>query len=239
MAGDLTEPRTIDGALSSKGERTRERILESALELFRERGYDATTMRMIAKTAGVSLGNSYYYFPSKDHLVQAFYWRVYEERVAAVRDRMAGERELLRRLRIAVRGLLDVVAPYHTASATMFRTAADPSSPLNPFSASSAPTRSASISFMREVVDGSDARLPRDVASVLPHLLNLYELGVILFWLHDSSEKQRRTYELVEDSTDAIVRLLSLSTMPGLRAVRRRMVHWVSDLISAEPPTPD
>jgi len=193
-------------------------------------------MRMIAETAGASLGNSYYYFPSKDHLVQAFYWRVYEERVAAVKDRMAGERELLKRLRIALAGLLDVVAPYHTASATMFRTAADPSSPLNPFSASSAPTRRASISFMREVVAGSDARLPRDVVSVLPHLLNLYELGVILFWVHDRSENQRRTYELVQDSTDAIVRLLSLSTMPGLRAVRRRMLHWVSDLVSDETP---
>jgi len=61
-------------ALSAKGERTRERILDVALDLFRERGYEATTMRMIAKAAGVSLGNSYYYFPSKDHLVQSFYW---------------------------------------------------------------------------------------------------------------------------------------------------------------------
>lgn len=232
MAGGVTEPGADDSSLSTKGERTRERILESALELFREHGYDATTMRMIAEAAGVSLGNSYYYFPSKDHLVQAFYWRVYEDRVAAVADQLADERDLLRRLRIAVRGLLDVVGPYHRASATMFRTAADPSSPLNPFSASSAPTRNASIALLREVVGGSDARLPRDVTPVLPHLLNLYELGVILFWVHDRSPKQRRTYELVEDSTEAIVRLLSLSTMPGLRAVRRRMLHWVSDLIS-------
>lgn len=230
----MSEPGTVEGSLSTKGERTRERILESALDLFRERGYDATTMRMIAEAAGVSLGNSYYYFPSKDHLVQAFYWRMYEERVSAVTDRLTGERDLLRRLRIAVRGLLDVIAPYHTASATMFRTAADPSSPLNPFSASSARTRGASIAFMREVVSGSDARLPRDVAPVLPHLLNLYELGVILFWIHDRSEKQRRSYELVDDSTEAIVRLLSLSTMPGLRAIRRRMLHWVSDLVTEE-----
>lgn len=230
----MSEPGTVEGSLSTKGERTRERILESALDLFRERGYDATTMRMIAEAAGVSLGNSYYYFPSKDHLVQAFYWRMYEERVSAVTDRLTGERDLLRRLRIAVRGLLDVIAPYHTASATMFRTAADPSSPLNPFSASSARTRGASIAFMREVVSGSDARLPRDVAPVLPHLLNLYELGVILFWIHDRSEKQRRSYELVDDSTEAIVRLLSLSTRPGLRAIRRRMLHWVSDLVTEE-----
>ena len=235
----MTDPAAGNSSLSTKGERTRERVLESALELFREHGYDATTMRMIAEAAGVSLGNSYYYFPSKDHLVQAFYWRIYEQRVAAVADRLAGERDLLRRLRIAVLGLLDVVGPYHRASATMFRTAADPSSPLNPFSASSAPTRRASIEFLREVVRGSDVRLPRDVAPVLPHLLNLYELGVILFWVNDRSAGQRRSYELVEDSTDAIVRLLSLSAMPGLRAVRRRILHWVSDLIDEETPARD
>ena len=228
----MSEPGAVDSSLSTKGERTRERILESALELFRDHGYDATTMRMIAESAGVSLGNSYYYFPSKDHLVQAFYWRVYEDRVAAVAERLAGERDLLRRLRIAVRGLLDVVGPYHSASATMFRTAADPSSPLNPFSVSSARTRQASIAFLRDVVSGSDARLPHDVAPVLPHLLNLYELGVILFWVHDRSKEQRRSYELVEDSTEAIVRLLSLSTMPGLRVVRRRTLQWVSDLVN-------
>ena len=232
----MTELVPTEGSLSSKGERTRERILETALEHFRERGYDATTMRSIATAAGVSLGNSYYYFPSKDHLVQAFYWRMHTDRVAAVGDRLHSERDLLWRLRLVMRARLDVVAPYHAVSGTLFRTAADPASPLNPFSSSSSPTRRASIAFLREVVEGSDARLPRDVRPVLPHLLWLYELGLILFWVHDRSEHQRRSYELVEDTTEAIVRLLSLATRPGLRAIRRRLLHWVSDLIEEGTP---
>ena len=230
----MTDVGAAEASPSTKGERTRERILECALELFREHGYDATTMRMIASAAGVSLGNSYYYFPSKDHLVQAFYWRMHTDLLAALGDRLAGEHDLLRRLRLVVRTRLDVVAPYHAVSATLFRTAADPASPLNPFSASSAPTRTASIALQRDVIAGSGVRLPRDVAGVLPHLLWLYELGVILFWVHDRSEHQRRSYELIEDTTEAIVRLLSLSTLPGLRSVRRRLLHWVSDLINDE-----
>jgi len=234
----MTDTLAGASALSGRGERTRERILGAALELFRERGYDATTMRMIASAAGVSLGNSYYYFPSKDHLVQAFYWRMHIDRVEASRQGLVGERDLLRRLRLVMRARLDVVGPYHAVSGTLFRTAADPQSPLSPFSASSGSTRRASIDFLRSVVAGSDARIPRDVAPTLPHLLWLYELGLVLFWLHDRSEHQRSSYELVDDTTDAIVRLLSLANLPGLRALRKRLLHWVSDLIEEPPSLP-
>jgi len=58
-------------------------ILNSALELLRDLGYEKTTMRAIAKKAGVSLGNAYHYFGSKDHLIQAFYHRTHAEHLAA------------------------------------------------------------------------------------------------------------------------------------------------------------
>jgi AcrR family transcriptional regulator len=218
-------------SLSSKGERTRDRILEVALELFRERGYEATTMRTIAAAAGVSLGSSYYYFPSKEHLVQGFYEGMHVGLVEATREALTGERDLKARLRLVMRARLDVVAPYHAVSGTLFRTAADPHSPLNPFSEASGPTRRESIAFLKEVVDGSDARIPKDVAPTLPHLLWLYELGLILFWVHDRSGGRRRSYELADDSVDAIVRLLALAHLPVLRTVRRQILKWVSSVI--------
>src|SRR4030095_11242796 len=48
----------------SKGERTRSHILATALRLFREHGYEETSMRRIAEVAGVSTGNAYHYFES-------------------------------------------------------------------------------------------------------------------------------------------------------------------------------
>ena len=45
---------SVERALSTKGKETRGRILECALGMFRERGFDATTMRAIADEAGVS-----------------------------------------------------------------------------------------------------------------------------------------------------------------------------------------
>jgi AcrR family transcriptional regulator len=56
---------------STKGEQTRAAIAEAALRMFREQGYEATTMRAIAKEAGVATGNAYYYFDSKEELLGA------------------------------------------------------------------------------------------------------------------------------------------------------------------------
>src|SRR6266852_1685298 len=69
---------------TQKGEQTKALILDAALKIFHERGYEETTMRAIAKKAGVSLGNAYYYFGSKEHLIQAFYHRTHEQHVSAL-----------------------------------------------------------------------------------------------------------------------------------------------------------
>src|SRR5438132_12947660 len=76
-----------------KGEQTRALILETALDLFRERGYEETTMRAIAEQAGVALGNAYYYFRSKEHLIQAFYARSHQEHLAAAQPIREPERD--------------------------------------------------------------------------------------------------------------------------------------------------
>src|SRR5277367_6462515 len=55
---------------TDKGEQTRTQIFKSALQLFRERGFDSTTMQEIAKHAMVVKSAAYYYFPSKEAIVQ-------------------------------------------------------------------------------------------------------------------------------------------------------------------------
>ncbi len=49
----------------------RERVLDAALELAAEGGYDAVQMRDVAGRAQVALGTIYRYFSSKDHLLAA------------------------------------------------------------------------------------------------------------------------------------------------------------------------
>ena len=51
--------------------RTRERILEVALALFAEHGYDATSMRTIAEHLGITKAALYYHFDTKADIVRA------------------------------------------------------------------------------------------------------------------------------------------------------------------------
>lgn len=217
-------------ALRPKALETRTRILAAALELFRRHGYEATTMRAIAEQAGVALGNAYYYFRSKEHLIQAFYGRTHEEHLAAVGTRLDGIRDLKQRLLWVMRAKLETVEPYHRFAGVMFRTAADPASPLNPFSPESEPVRQEATALLGRVVEGARARIPKDLRAELPNLLWLYEMGIILFWIHDTSPDRRRTWRLMERSADLIVKLIGLASVPFIGPVRKAVLRLVREL---------
>ena len=73
MTEQPAQTTTAGDPATARGEQTRQLIRDTAMRLFRERGYAQTTMRAIAQEAGVAVGNAYYYFGSKDHLIQEFY----------------------------------------------------------------------------------------------------------------------------------------------------------------------
>lgn len=219
-------------ALTPRAQQTRGAIIEAALQLFRSRGYEATTMRAIAERAGVSTGNAYYYFGSKEELIQEFYARSHAEHLTASRAVLDHDRDFTARLRGTLRALIDVQAPYHAFAATFYKHAAEPSSPLSPFSNRSSPTRQAAIALYREVIDGSNARVGADLADRLPDLLWLASMGIILYWVHDTSPGCARTYRLIDAAVPVIGRLVAASRIPVLRATLRDVTAIIDDLHS-------
>ncbi|GAA0801645.1 TetR family transcriptional regulator [Spirilliplanes yamanashiensis] len=226
------EPR-VPGRSRARGEQTRQLILDTALRLFRERGFAETTMRAIAKEAGVAVGNAYYYFDSKEHLIQGFYDRNQAAHAAAAAPLLASEKDFAARLRGVLHAGIDVNAPYHAFAATFFKSAAEPTSPLSPFSAESSPAREAAIAIFRDVVEGSSVKVDPELRRELPELLWLGWMGVVLFWVYDRSPGQRRTRRLIDGAVPLVDRLVHLSRLRVLRPALRQVLSLL-ELVKAD-----
>jgi AcrR family transcriptional regulator len=65
-------------AAAAKAPDTRDRILDIALDLFTEQGYDGTSLRQIADQLGVTKAALYYHFTSKEEILLALHMRLHE-----------------------------------------------------------------------------------------------------------------------------------------------------------------
>jgi AcrR family transcriptional regulator len=229
-SGTVTDTKPVD-AKAAKSEQTRTLILETALRLFQERGYDKTTMRAIAKEAGVSVGNAYYYFESKEHLVQGFYDRIGAEHLEAVRPILERETDLQARLSGVLTSWLDIAAPYHEFAAQFFKNAADPQSPLSPFSEESEPARNQAIRMHREVLAGSKTKVPAELAQILPELMWLSQMGLVLYWVFDRSENSERTRRMAERGAALTTRGILLARFRILRPLVRELHELFDDFL--------
>src|SRR5215469_3878314 len=224
------EPILESPRAARKSEATRGRILESALNLFRERGFDESTMRDIASAAGVATGAAYYYFESKEALVMAFYQEANIAMHERIQAALSKKTELKSRLRAVVEVKFDYFAPNRKFLGALLRHAADPEHPLSPFSKETREIRERDMLHFSEALDGSNLRLPDDLRPHLPQLLWLSQMGLILFWIYDRSENQARTERLVDKSLGIVASLLKLSKSPFLRPVRRTAIELLEAL---------
>ena len=213
--------------LTEKAEDTRTRILNAALGLFRRKGFDQTTMREIAEEAGVSLGNAYYYFESKEALVMAFYERAHLELPSRVTAAVAPATSLEEQLSAIIDAKFAYFAPNRAFLGALFRHAADPANPLSPFSTETHHIREADQQHFAQALENSGMYVPKDLAPHLPKLLWLYQMGLILFWIYDRSPRQRNTTLLKEKSVALLINGLKLIRLPILRSVRKRIVELV------------
>jgi len=210
----------------TKSDETRARILTAAIELFRRKGFEQTTMREIAAEAGVATGAAYYYFDSKDAIVLAFYDQAQKEMEPLVEGAIAGEGQLAERLR----ELLAVKLRYFEPNRTLLRALAahtDPEHPLSPFSAQTREIRERDTNTFERVLAASGVRITPDLKAHLPRILWMYQMGLILFWIYDRSEACRRTRQLIEKSLPVVTRLIQLSGFAPMRPVRRMVVELV------------
>src|SRR6266699_5405600 len=208
MFKDDTHIRAIPQRASS--EETRRLVLDTALALFRERGFEETTIRDIASRAGLSLGAAYYYFKSKEALVAAYYGFVQREHQARAREVFARNGDLRSRLRAAFHTKIDIVRDDRQLLRALFRYGGYPDHPLSWFGRSTDQQRRLSIAIFAEAIERE--RFPEDIRDAAPTLLWTLHMGILLYFLYDDSPKQRRTRKLIDASVDFAVSVRRLAT---------------------------
>ncbi|MBD8044855.1 TetR family transcriptional regulator [Arthrobacter sp. Sa2BUA2] len=235
-------------AAGAKSETTRQRLVETATALFRAQGYERTTMRGIAEAAGVSVGNAYYYFESKDALVAELYRSLQDEHRSAALPLLREGHNLGEHLRVILLANLEVLSPYHGLGHQFLKNAALPvpggtryargtapdaasaAAPGAPSAAAPVPApppapdaaqvaRGKSIAVYRQAVQTARPQPPLAIRDDLPELLWLVHMGVTLFWVYDSSPGQVRSRRLVANTAPLVAKLVILSRLPVVRNI--------------------
>ena len=189
-------------------------------------------MREVAARAGVALGLAYYYFKSKDAIVHTFYQRAKDD-LAPRLDAAHREKTLSARLEGLIETKLAYFAPNRRFLGALLGHASDPSNPLSPFSDASREIRDADIAQFDRALTETKTSVPKDLAPHVGRMLWFYQMGLILFWIHDRSAQQTRTRELLAASLPIVVTLIKLANLPLLRPARRRVLNVLSILSEA------
>jgi AcrR family transcriptional regulator len=212
---------------TDKGEQTRRHILQCALELFREKGFDATTMQDVATRADVAKGATYYYFSSKEAIIQAYYEAVQAEQERICAEVFDGSSNLKARLRAAMYTKFDLAKEDRKLLGVVFRYTGEPEHPLSCLGPGTAEIRNRATNVFREAIAGE--KLPKDLEILLPIALWALQMGLLVMFLYDNSDAQRRTRKLAEGALDLTLKLLGLAKLSVLKPVRKRILALLQE----------
>lgn len=216
---------------TSKAKKTKENILKVALDLFGAKGYGQTTMRDIAREAGVSVGSAYYYFQSKEEMILEVFIRSHRDAQSHNRKTCSKTRNFKTRFKQVNFHRLGLLTEHRELFVVLTQAGIHPDHPLSPFSAETASLRNDATELIAESLEGSDLKVSASLRPYLPRLLWLFHLAVILFWSLDRSREQANTHRLVEISLNLMVPLFGLTRLP-LAGMFNRMVIELHDLLS-------
>jgi AcrR family transcriptional regulator len=176
------------------GEATRRRLYALSIRMIAARGYEATTLRDIAKRAGVSPGLLYRYFPSKRAVVLALYDDLSTEYALRAAKMDAGPWQ--DRFLFALEASLHVLARQRATLAGLTSVLfGDAEGGL--FAPATAPSRVRVEAIFHEAVRGASNAPSIEAAASLGRILYFAHLAIILWWLLDKSPRQRATKELM------------------------------------------
>ena len=101
--GDSTVASVPQLPKQARSKKTKEKIVQAAIRLFQERGYEKTTSNDIASEAGVSVGSFYVYFTDKRQLLLTIFDRLADDLFKNTFDNVRPEHLFETDLRVRIR----------------------------------------------------------------------------------------------------------------------------------------
>jgi len=194
------KPERKRGKRDTNKEKTKERILQSALELFREKGLEGTTTREISQKAAIAEGTLFNYFQTKEDLALYFF----EKETDALLEWFAGEKRLQKaplpeQLFAIIHRQLEYIEPYEDFIGAVFYRALHPSSSLSPLSLESQEFRLKYLRFIRGLLHAAEAKdeIP-PMGDLGAYAFGLFYLGIVTHWLQDNSRGKQKTLALLD-----------------------------------------
>jgi len=198
------------------------KIIKTAVELFSENGFESTSMKQIAREAGIGDATIYKYFPNKDKLIYGYYGLMATETAKQfLAEEDLADYSLQEKLQLLIDIYLNNFLPnreFVCDSINMIM-----QSPSILFK-DVAPVREEFVDLIRDLLTeaeqaGEIAQSPFTDATA--KLANDYLLAVLLYWINDDSDEFSNTTQMVDMSLDL-----------GVEILRSGIVSKATDLIS-------
>lgn len=188
---------------------TRRQIVASAVDLMTRQGFDGTTMKDIARAAGIGDATIYKYFPTKDRIVLGYLDAVIQQALAdTLQTPCFTDYQLQEKLQRLTDAVLEGLLP-DREFVTQVRALAR-RSPLTllaePLAARQA-LREAVTSFL-DAAEAAGEIEPCDFKGMAGGLYTDYLAGVVSYWLADTSDEFADTAQLVDLSLSVLVQTL-------------------------------
>ncbi len=222
---------TEQPTLTPKAQETRQRIFDTAVKLFMEKGYEETTMRDIAAEAECSLGLAYRYFETKEVVVI----ELYRHLAANTRDRIDGlpTVPLAERFYQIMTQVLSEIAPFRPVWQGIFGGALNPNSQYGVLGTQTADIRlEMKDVFTRLVTGASDTPKKPEQIAAMGMLLYVAYLMTLLFWISDRSPDYKTTYQLLDFSRDTLNLIRGALVLPPVTKGMMRLASIVEQVFA-------
>lgn len=213
---------------TGKAETTKLSILETALGLFRQKGFDATTMRDIASAGNMAVGTAYHHFESKETIVAAYYQLVQQTHAAQVQIFNTQKQTLKAKLEQSFLSKLEIVQHDQKLLGVIMRYIGDAEHPLSIFGENTADLRQAGIEMYQTIF--ASENLSQELRDLVPTAFWALHMGMLLYFLHDSSGGAK-TRKLVGSALELALGVLKLTNQPLVQPLLKPVFKKINLLL--------